>query len=111
MFCPVCKSEFREGFTICSDCNIPLEEKLLSTTIKGDNLDYIKYKHLTSTFNKMDVAMIKSVLGSEKIKYCISDEISMNNLVNVPAKFFVSADQFEMAKQLLTNLDIKYTLF
>jgi hypothetical protein len=24
MFCPLCKSEFREGFTQCSDCHVPL---------------------------------------------------------------------------------------
>lgn len=24
MFCPLCKSEFRDGFTQCSDCHIPL---------------------------------------------------------------------------------------
>jgi hypothetical protein len=26
MFCPVCKSEFRSGFTLCSDCGIDLVE-------------------------------------------------------------------------------------
>lgn len=24
MFCPLCKAEFRDGFTRCSDCHIPL---------------------------------------------------------------------------------------
>jgi hypothetical protein len=24
MFCPLCKAEFRDGFTHCSDCHIPL---------------------------------------------------------------------------------------
>lgn len=24
MFCPLCKAEFRQGFTTCSDCHIPL---------------------------------------------------------------------------------------
>ena len=27
-WCPKCKSEFREGFTECKDCNIPLVDKL-----------------------------------------------------------------------------------
>ena len=54
--------------------------------------------------------MIKSILDSENIEYYISDEISMTNLVAVPAKFFIKIDQVETAKQLLTNLDIKYTV-
>lgn len=28
-WCPNCKTEYRKGFTICSDCNTPLEEKLV----------------------------------------------------------------------------------
>ena len=24
MFCPLCKTEFRQGFSTCSDCHIPL---------------------------------------------------------------------------------------
>jgi hypothetical protein len=24
MFCPLCKAEYRQGFSSCSDCNIPL---------------------------------------------------------------------------------------
>jgi len=25
-FCPVCGAEYREGFTVCSDCNVALQE-------------------------------------------------------------------------------------
>lgn len=28
MFCPICKSEYREGFTTCSDCHVPLVEAI-----------------------------------------------------------------------------------
>jgi hypothetical protein len=28
MFCPVCKAEYRQGFTHCSDCDVDLVEKL-----------------------------------------------------------------------------------
>jgi hypothetical protein len=28
MFCPVCKSEYREGFTKCSDCGVDLVKQL-----------------------------------------------------------------------------------
>lgn len=28
MFCPKCRIEYREGFTVCADCGTPLVEKL-----------------------------------------------------------------------------------
>jgi hypothetical protein len=28
MFCPKCKSEYRAGFSHCSDCNVPLVDRL-----------------------------------------------------------------------------------
>jgi hypothetical protein len=37
MFCPLCKSEFRDGFTECSDCHIPLvatKEEAESTPVE-----------------------------------------------------------------------------
>ncbi len=29
MWCPKCKAEYREGFTVCADCHIPLVEELV----------------------------------------------------------------------------------
>jgi hypothetical protein len=37
MFCPVCKSEYRPGFTECSDCGVPLVETLDETSAATDN--------------------------------------------------------------------------
>ena len=38
MFCPVCKGEFREGFTHCDECNVDLVASLdnISTKIEGE---------------------------------------------------------------------------
>jgi hypothetical protein len=30
MFCPLCTAEYREGFTVCNDCRVPLVQNLNS---------------------------------------------------------------------------------
>ena len=32
LYCPECRSEYREGFSTCSDCNVPLVRRLDSET-------------------------------------------------------------------------------
>jgi 5'(3')-deoxyribonucleotidase len=110
MICPKCKSEYREDFTMCSDCNVPLVEKLSSETEEEDKLHDVDFECIASTNNAMDVALIKSILDSENIKYYVTDEMSMSYLVAVPARFFVEIHQVEMAKELITGLDMNYTV-
>src|SRR5262245_59570948 len=36
MFCPVCRSEYRVGFTECAECKVPLVESLPTETAAGE---------------------------------------------------------------------------
>jgi len=36
MFCPVCQAEYREGFTRCTDCDIPLVESIAGDQPKAE---------------------------------------------------------------------------
>ena len=33
VFCPKCKAEYREGFTVCADCGVPLVETLPASPV------------------------------------------------------------------------------
>ncbi len=35
MICPNCKAEYREGYTVCADCEVPLVEKLEEKSGEG----------------------------------------------------------------------------
>jgi hypothetical protein len=37
MFCPVCKSEYREGFTKCSDCGVDLVDRSSDSSSDADS--------------------------------------------------------------------------
>jgi hypothetical protein len=70
MFCPICKCEFREGFTTCSDCNVSLVEALpIETQEKPSktNYEYTDYELILTTFGFTEIAQIKSVFDSEGI--------------------------------------------
>jgi hypothetical protein len=39
MFCPVCKAEYRQGFTVCADCEVPLVHQLASPSASPEEPD------------------------------------------------------------------------
>lgn len=39
-WCPVCKNEYREGFTMCSDCKVELVDSLTEDTVEGNLIKY-----------------------------------------------------------------------
>ncbi len=102
MFCPKCKSEYREGFTICADCNIPLVNELqegTSQTVK----EFINYEYILSSFNPGEIAFIKSILESEDITYYIKGENLLYVPLTEPARVLVKKDQAQQAKELLKD--------
>lgn len=62
-WCPVCKNEYKEGYTHCSDCDVDLVESLEvapkaivfgeQTTIEG-MLEYLKDHHFEGAFSRYD---------------------------------------------------------
>lgn len=74
-WCPKCKSEYREGFTVCSDCGIKLIESL-------EKKEYI----LLCSFANKDIAdKFAAYLKYSKIDFVIknSDEPSDDSLIEV----------------------------
>jgi hypothetical protein len=69
MFCPKCKSEYKEGFYICADCGIELVEELPNEK----EFEYVQLTTVAETNNLGLAALAKSVLDSEGIKYYAND--------------------------------------
>jgi hypothetical protein len=65
MFCPVCRAEYREGFTVCSDCRAALVAKLPEwsgpqayvTLWTGENADFAE--RLLEELNKSELAAFR----------------------------------------------------
>src|ERR1700674_4208050 len=66
MFCPKCRCEYREGFSKCADCHVELIPELAPLPEPKPS-DFVQYQELLSTYNLADIALIESILDSEKI--------------------------------------------
>lgn len=100
MFCPKCKSEYREGFKQCKECQVDLVTQLATEEFEND--DFLI--ELTSGIQQNAIGVIKSILDAEGVKYTIFDE-STGNLYPVPDanRLMVAKSDYQTAQELLKS--------
>jgi len=100
MFCPKCKSEYREGFTQCKECHTDLVTQLATEEFENDD-DFIE---LASGLQQNAIGVIKSILDAEEIEYTIFDE-SAGSLYPVPGtnRLMVAKSDYQAAQELLES--------
>jgi|LSQX01.2.fsa_nt_gb hypothetical protein len=64
-YCPNCNAEYREGFTVCSDCNADLVEE--KPVIKEEKAQYDKEAYLLSVADDMEASVVSSLLEAHDI--------------------------------------------
>lgn len=108
MFCPKCKYEYREGFVVCSDCNVALVDKLPQEEKKGKTVNRdsnmaVEYEYITTISSPGKIAVLKSILEAEKITYLISGEYNLK----VPNELMVKKEQKEDVLEIMKvyNMD------
>ena len=103
MFCPKCKSEYREGFYKCTDCGVDLVGALPSE--QTDDLGDVEFVEVFSTYQQGDIAFIKSVLDGEGIHYFFSGESTVMMIgAGSYARLLVKADEVQRAREILQEL-------
>jgi hypothetical protein len=119
MFCPKCKAEYREGFTMCADCNVKLVNSLdeIKNDKKTDNVlnpkdDNTTFIPVLSTYNLGDIALIKSILDNEGIEYFLQGENTayIRGYMD-PTILMVREDQVPVVRELLKDFKINFTMF
>lgn len=112
MFCPVCKAEYRFGFTHCNDCDVDLVEALPSSPervgadFSADREDLDAPELLWSGIDSGAFTRIRSALDEARIPY--NDEpvearllyASMRN----PLEVWVQRADRDAARKILSNL-------
>ncbi len=106
MFCPECRTEYREGFTVCADCHVNLVDSIPPLP----DPEFVDFKEVLGTYNPADVVFLKSLLESEGIQYFFKGEhfMHMRPLAD-PARLMVRADQVNDAIELLKDVELSIT--
>ncbi len=104
MFCPKCGYEYEENIKVCPDCNIPLVEKL-DNKKSEEEMDYIDYEFLLSSYKPGDIAIMKSILECENINYFIQGELFSKAYAGglQSVRFMVDESKIELARELLKD--------
>jgi hypothetical protein len=108
MICPECGSEYREGFTRCSDCDIDLVEPLAEEP-------EMQLVRVYEGFNPALLPLVESLLNEADIEFMKRGEplqdlfaggrLFGGNQVVGPVEFWVSTDNAERARELLAGVD------
>jgi len=101
MFCPKCRTEYRQGFTECADCKVPLVEEL-SPESEAEWVDLVT---VLTTINASTVALAKSMLEEAAIKYVATGELPKQMFAIGAVKIQVSKDDEKEAKELLEGIE------
>lgn len=105
MFCPMCKSEYRKGFTTCEKCGARLVDELPSERPP----EFVDYDEILSTFNPADIAVIKSILHATDIVYFFHGEhFGYMRPFGLPTRLMVKKDQVRQAKEILKDLKLSF---
>jgi Putative prokaryotic signal transducing protein len=79
MFCPNCRSEFREGFTHCKKCDRMLVDKIDPLPEdKPAEYEYCEMVTIAETSELFDIALARGALESNKIRFNITNEFTQN---------------------------------
>ena len=106
MFCPKCRTEYREGFTVCADCHVDLVDALPAMP----EPQFVDFKEVLTTYNPADVAFLKSLLESEGIQYFFKGENFMYvRPLADPVRLMIRMDQVEEAVELLKSVELSFT--
>jgi hypothetical protein len=118
MFCPVCESEYREGFARCADCDVDLVDILPSPSSTAAHLEIGDVETVFATGDPVLLMTAKALLDEAGIPYLSRGEGTQDllglgrlgtgfSLLAGPMEIRVGALRSEEAVELLRAADLE----
>lgn len=105
MFCPKCKYEYIEGFTVCSTCGGELVEQLPEEQRGSFEMEYVELVTVLETMDPGVLMIAKSLLEGSGIRYYAKNE-ALKNLFVLPfsVQVQVGKQDEQAAREILEDL-------
>lgn len=102
MFCPKCRTEYRAGFTMCSDCGTTLVAQL-----SAEPSEYVELVTVYMGTNQSDLLIAKSLLEDAGIDYFAKNEkaVDMFAMGVGPIELQVHPQDVESAQEVLSAME------
>lgn len=97
MFCPKCRSEYREGFVTCADCGATLVSELPPE----DEPPKTEYVSVYSTTLPVEIAVLESALRSEGLDFYFDIANNPRALSFSSSVLWVRRDQAARAREIV----------
>jgi hypothetical protein len=109
MYCPKCGVEYREGFTRCSDCQVPLAGGTLPPEPPGRFNPALGLVVVLETNNSIQLAMAKGLLEDAAIPFFVLGQITtlvtdVDGFLRKWVRVQVPRDREAEARELLEQL-------
>ncbi len=101
-FCPSCRTEYRDGFTRCSECEVELVEALPAQDSSGIPPDRVQLVELASFPNASEAEMIQELLESNGIGTVIRGDVDPIGATSgaEPATLLVDRNELARAREI-----------
>jgi len=103
MFCPQCRTGYREGFYTCKDCDVSLVWELPPEPAQ----ESLAFEEIPIALSASDTAMISSLLDSEGITYYFQGKYPDSF---APTRLMVREDQVDAVREILEGLKLSEPL-
>ena len=109
MICPECGSEYREGFTHCSDCDVDLVEP-------PEEEPDVELVSVYQSGNPALLPIVASLLRDAQIEFMTTGRSvqalqgAVGSSFVVPVEFWVHSEYAEQALELLAAVDESYAV-